>query len=213
MESIHRVADMTILQRYVHGGTAALLFSAMGACSQAGQLGEILGGVLGGGGAAQVAGTVRGVDTRSQQISLQQSNGETVALAFDNQTKVVYQNRAYSVTSLESGDQVSARVQQLQNGGYYTDSVQVTQPVAGSSTGTGTGSENVQSLQGTVRQIDRPNGLFTVEAGNNVTLTVSLPYNASNADRTKFQNLRTGDFVRFYGVYLSTSRVELRQFN
>ena len=35
-------------------------------------------------------------------------------------------------------------------------------------------------------------------------LTVSLPYNASNADRTKFQNLRTGDFVRFYGVFLTT---------
>jgi len=205
---------MTILERTVRGGVAALVVTVTGACSQAGQLGEILGGVLGGGGgAAQVAGMVRGVDTRSQQISVQQSNGETVALAFDNQTKVVYQNQTYSVTSLESGDQVLARVQQLQNGGYYTDSVQVTQPVAGSNAGTATGSENVQSLQGTVRQIDRTNGLFTVEAGNNVTLTVAMPYNASNADRTRFQNLRSGEFVRFYGVYVNTSRVELRQFN
>ncbi|MEX2153829.1 MAG: hypothetical protein WD825_10865 [Gemmatimonadaceae bacterium] len=202
---------MTI-QRTLRGGLAALLFTAMAGCSQAGQLGEILGSVLGGG-AAQVAGIVRGVDTRSQQISLQQSNGETVALAFDNQTKVVYQNQTYSVTSLESGDQVSARVQQLQNGGYYTDSVQVTQPVAGSSTGTTAGSENVQALQGTVRQIDRTNGLFTVEAGNNVTLTVSMPYNASNTDRTKFQNLRSGDYVQFYGVFVNNSRVELRRFN
>jgi hypothetical protein len=117
------------------------------------------------------------------------------------------------VTSLESGDQVNARVQQRQDGSYYTDSVQVTQPVSGSSTGTGTGADNVQSLQGTVRQIDRTNGVFTVEAGNNTLLTVSLPYNATNADRTRFQNLRVGDFVRFYGVYLNNTRVELRQFN
>jgi hypothetical protein len=180
----------------------------MSACAQAGTLGEILGGVLGGG-ASVVAGTIRSVDTRSQQIALQQSNGQTVALGFDNQTRVVYQNRSYSVTALESGDQVSARVQQRQDGSYYTDSVQVTQPAAGSSTG----SESLQSLQGTVRQVDRNNGLFTVETSSNVTLTVSMPYNASNADRTRFQNLRSGDFVRFYGVLLNNSRVELRQFN
>jgi hypothetical protein len=117
----------------------------------------------------------------------------------------------YSVTSLESGDQVSARVQQLQNGGYYTDSVVVTQPVSGS-TNTG-GSANVQQLQGTVRQIDRTNGLFTIDAGGSATLTVSLPYNANSADVNRFNALRTGDYVRFYGVYLSNTRVELRQFN
>jgi hypothetical protein len=183
---------------------------ALGACAQGGALGEILGGVLGGG-AAQVAGTVRGVNTSAQELSLQQSNGQTVALNFDNQTQVVYQNRTYSVTALENGDQVVARVQQMQNGEYYTDSVQVTQPVSGS--GTGGGSANVQSLQGTVRQVDPNNGVFTVETGNNVILTVSMPYNASNADRARFQNLRNGDYVRFSGVFITNSRVELRQFN
>jgi exosome complex RNA-binding protein Csl4 len=115
----------------------------------------------------------------------------------------------YAVSSLESGDRVNARVQQLQNGGYYVDSVAVTQSVTGSTT---TGN-NVQSLQGTVRQIDRTNGLFTVDAGNGVTLTVSLAYNATSTDVNKFNALRSGDYVRFYGVYLSSTRVELKQFN
>jgi hypothetical protein len=191
-------------------GGAAIAALALTACSQAGQLGDILGSVLGGG-ANMVSGAIRAVDTRSQQISLEQSNGQAVALSYDNQTKVVYQDRLYSVTSLESGDQVSARVQQLQNGGYYADSVVVTQPVSGSTT-SGT-SGNVQQLQGTVRQLDRNNGLFTVDAGGGVTLTVSLPYNANNTDVNKFNALRSGDYVRFYGVYLSSTRVELRQFN
>lgn len=201
---------MTLLQRAARSAATVLVLTT-GACSQAGQLGEILGGVLGGG-TPQVSGIIRGVDTRAQALAVQQSNGESVSLRFDNQTKVVYQSRSYSVTSLENGDQVSARVQQLQDGSYYTDSVTVTQPVAGSNTGTTTG-DNVQALQGTVRQIDRNGGLFTIEAGNNVTLTVSLPHNLSNADRTKFQNLRSGDYVQFYGVYLNNSRVELRRFN
>jgi Cu/Ag efflux protein CusF len=199
----------TTFHRSVRGGAGAVLLMIAASCSNLGSLGNVLGSVLGGGG-NEVAGTVRTVDTQNQQIALQQSNGETVALQFDNQTKVVYQNRNYSVTSLETGDQVSARVQQLQNGGYYTDSVVVTQPVSGSNTGTS--SQNVQSLQGVVRQVDRNNGLFTMDAGNGALITVSLPYNASSTDVNRFNNLRANDSVRFYGVYLNNTRVELRQF-
>jgi hypothetical protein len=153
---------------------AALVVTAITACSQAGQLGNILGSVLGGG-ANMVSGAIRGVDTRSQQISLEQSNGQAVALSY----------------------------------GYYVDSVVVTQSVNGSTT---SGSANVQSLQGTVRQIDRTNGIFTLDAGGGVLLTVSMPYNANSSDVNRFNSLRSGDFVRFYGVYLTSTRVELRQF-
>ena len=202
---------MTISQRFVRLGATTLLFATLGACSQTGGLGSVLGSVLGGQQqASQVSGTVRGVDTRNSQIVLQQSNGQSVGLSYDNQTKIVYQNQNYSVASLESGDQVTARVQQTQNGGYYTDYVQVDQSV---STGSGsTGNAQVQSLQGTVRRVDVANGWFEVSPNSNVVLTVSMPYNASRADVQRFQNLRNGDSVRFTGVYLNNSRVELRQF-
>ena len=203
------MSSRTRQMRTVAGMLAAL---AIAACSQAGQLGDILGSVLGGG-ANMVSGAIRSIDTRARQISVQQSNGQSVALAYDDQTKVVYQNRLYSVTSLESGDQINARVQQLQSGDYYVDSVAVTQPASGSGSSSGTVSGNVQSLQGTVRQVDRTNGLFTVDAGNGVTLTVTLPYNSNTTDVNKFNALRAGDYVRFYGVYVTTTRVELRQFN
>ena len=205
---------MTMVQRWTRIGAAILLLCAAGACSGAGGIGDVLGGVLGGGQqqaqAAQAQGAIRAVDPRSQQISLQLTNGQTVALAYDNQTKVVYQNQLYAVSNLESGDQVVLRVRDVGNGTYYTDSIHVTQSVS-SSGGSSGGSANVQSLQGTVRQIDRTNGLFTLDAGN-VVLTVSMPYGASRADVTRFQNLRQGDTVRFYGVFLNNSRVELRQF-
>ena len=187
---------------------------SLGACSNAAAIGDVLGGVLGGGGQAQsgqVAGTIAGVNTQSQQIGLTTSDGQTVGLLFDGNTKVVYQNRLYPVTALERGDEVVMRVQTTQDGGYYTDSVVVTRSVTSSSSSSG-GSANVQALQGTVRQIDRANGLFALETGNGVMLTVSLPYNVTRADANRFQNLRTGEHVRIYGVYLNNSRVELRQF-
>jgi hypothetical protein len=201
---------MTGSQRFVRLGAATLAFATLGACAQTGGLGSILGGVLGGQQGSQVIGTVRSVDTRNAQIFIQQSNGQSVGVSYDNQTKVVYQNQNYSVTSLENGDQVTARIQQTQNGGYYTDYVQVDQSVS-SNTG-GTNNAQVQSLQGTVRRVDIANGWFEVSPNNNTVLTVTMPYNPARSDLQRFQNLRNGDVVRFYGVYLNNSRVELRQF-
>ena len=203
---------MTALSRTVRAAAAALALASVGACSQAGSLGSVLGSVLGGGqqGGSQISGTIRQVDTRNQQLALQQSNGQTVAIQYDNQTKVVYQNQQYSVSNLENGDQVTARVQQTQNGGYYTDLVQVDQSVQGSTGSTSNG--QVQSLQGVVRRIDTQNGWFQIDGGNNTLITVYMPYNPARADLQKFQNLRNGDVARFTGVYVNNNRVDLRQF-
>jgi outer membrane lipoprotein SlyB len=201
---------MTIIQGIRRSASAALVIASLAACA-GNSLGSILGGVLGGGTggqSGQLAGTVRSVDTRSQQIAIQQSNGQTVGVSYDNQTQVVYQNQNYPPTALETGDRVTARIQANGNS-YYTDYVQVDQSVRGT---TGGSSSNMQTLQGIVRQVDRANGLFTVDVNNSNTLTVSLPYNLSTNDVNRFNSLRAGDFVRFYGTFLNNSRVELRQF-
>ena len=199
---------MRNLQTLRKSAVAALLILTTGACA-GNQLGNVLGSVLGGGaGNNQLSGTIRGVDTRSQQISIQQSNGQTIPVYYDNQTQVVYQNQNYPPTALEYGDMVTARIQANGNN-YYTDYIQVDQSANGSGN---VSSGNVQLLQGTVRSIDRRNGVFTVDVGNYNTITVSLPYNTSTNDVNRFNNMRNGDFVRFYGVYTGQSQVQLRQF-
>ena len=206
---------MTIITRAGRTGAVSLLVLAAAACSSTGGLGNILGSVLGGGSGSQVSGTVQGLNTRNQQIGLQQSNGQTLTLNYDNNTQVVYQNQNYSVSSLEYGDRVTARVSNQNNssGGYYTDLIQVDQSVSSNgSTGGVSGSNNVQTFEGTVRNIDRTNGLFSLEARNYGSMTVSLPYNIRQTDLNRFQNLRNGDYVRLYGVALNNTRIELRQF-
>ena len=194
------------------------LVAAASACASnggLGGLGNILGGVLGQ--PMQTSGTVQGVDARSQVISLSQSGGGTIGVSYDNRTRVIYNNQLYAPTSLEYGDQIVARLQDNGNGSYYSDSIYVTSAVNnGSNRGvygsTAPSNTNaVQSLQGTVRQIDRSAGWFTVDGGNG-QLTVTLPYRANSADVNRFNNLRTGDYVRFAGVWVSNSRIELRQF-
>ena len=200
------------MYRFGRGAASAGMLAALTACSAIGSLGNVLGGIIpGGGGASQVSGYVAGVDTRAQVIGLQQPNGQPVNLLFDAQTKVVFNNQSYPVTSLDRGDQITARIQNTNNG-YYTDLVQVDRPVQGSVSETGTSTGAVQSIQGTVRQIDQQNGLFTMDVNNGARLTVSMPYSPTRTDVTKFQSLRSGDVVRIAGVFLNNSRVELRQF-
>jgi Cu/Ag efflux protein CusF len=202
---------MTTIGRIGRTGAAAVLLASLGACANLGSLGNVLGGVLGTPGGSDVTGTVQNVDTRAQQITIRQSNGQNINVGYDNQTQVLYQNRNYPVTSLEYGDQVDVHLTTTQNNSYYTDVVQVTQPVAGSNT-SGSSTEALQSLQGVVRDIDRTNGRFTIDAGGGTLITVSMPYNPTRTDADRFNNLRTGNSVRFYGVYLNSNRVELRQF-
>ncbi len=191
-------------------GALSLFLMAGSACSNNSNLGDILGGVLGGGSNnSQVSGQIDGVNTRLQQIGVRQSNGQIVTVNYDNNTKVTYQNQNYPVTSLENGDQVTARITTSQNSssGYYTDMIQVDQSV-----GNGGGSGSVRTFEGTVRNLDRSNGVFTLTGTNSGTVTVSMPYNPRQVDLNKFNSLRNGDYVRLNGTLLNNNRVELHDF-
>jgi hypothetical protein len=200
--------SMTVVRQAARSSAAALMLVTLGACSSTGGLGNILGGVLGGGQGNQLSGYVQGVDTRNRQIAVQQSNGQTVWVAYDNNTRVVYNNQNYPITALENGDQVTANVQDTGNGAYYTDLIQVNQSVRGSGSVNG----NAQSLQGNVAQVDRANGWFTVDASNYGRVQVVLPAQLSRADLDRFNNLRPGTYVRFYALPLGGSRMQLQQF-
>lgn len=197
---------MTTIQRAARLGAAAIFLAGAGACANSG-LGNVLGGVLGGG-SQEVSGSVQGVDTRSQQVFIQESNGQTMGVGYDSRTQVVYQNQNYSVNSLERGDQVTIRIASNDGQGPYTDYIRVDQsvsPVGGGVSG------NVLTIQGNVSQINYQQGWFTVNTNNGVT-TVTLPYNPRSTDVNRFNSLRIGDYVRLYGTYVNQSRVELRNF-
>jgi len=213
---------MMIAQRVLRIATATAALGAaslLGGCAQTGGLGNILGGVLAPQNGMQVSATVQSVDTRSQTINLNQSNGQYMSVYFDNSTRVLYQNQLYPVTSLEFGDQVLAHVLNQGNNSYYADTVYVTQPVNSSSNpsryerpGYPGSNTNIQTLSGRVQSIDFNNGSFTINDGNGTFVTVSMPYRASSQDQNRFNNLRVGDFVRFSGALIDASRAQLQHF-
>ena len=203
---------------------AAMLSTA--ACSQAGPLGDILGGVLtpqgqgqGTGAANQAYGEVLYVDTNQQVIQIRSQSGQTGNVFFDQNTRVVYQQREYPVTSLERGDVVTLQVQQDQRGNAYTNYIQVQQSVqdrGGQSNGgtynNGTyGSNTLQRYSGTVGYIDTQRGIFELRTQNG-TAQVTLPYNVNTQDNQRFRSLRSGQSVTVDGRMVAQGRIDFERF-
>ena len=63
-----------------------------------------------------------------------------------------------------------------------------------------------------VQTVSLAEGSFTMGLQGYGIVTVTLPYNASRTEIERFQRLRRGDNVRFYGVFINQTRIELRQF-
>ncbi|HEX5869920.1 MAG TPA: hypothetical protein VFY65_05885 [Longimicrobium sp.] len=203
-----------------HLAAAAFTVMALTGCAgtNLGQLGEILGGAMGGAGGAgqqgQVVVEVQGVDTRQQVIQVRTQDGQQGNVMFDQNTVVTYQNQQYPVTALERGDVVAMQLQQGQQGQTYVSQIVVQQSVqerTGQGTGTVGGSAQMQQITGRVGQIDHNRGMFQLQTQQG-TFTVSLPYNPGNATTDYFNRLRTGDNVRMEGTVTGQGRIELYRF-
>ncbi|HEX8362234.1 MAG TPA: hypothetical protein VF613_19105 [Longimicrobium sp.] len=207
---------------------ATLLTTA--ACSQAGAIGDILGGVLGPQGqqgqgqgqGGQVAGEIQGVDTQRGFLQIRTQSGQTGNVYFDQNTRVVYQQREYPVTALERGDVVAMNVQQDQRGNAYTNYIQVQQSVqerTGQSTqgnqgtynGGNTSSANLQRFSGTVGYIDTQRGVFELRTQNG-SAQVSMPYNVNSQDNQRFRTLRSGQNIVVDGRMVAQGRIDLERF-
>lgn len=202
---------MTATQRL---GRVWLVVTAMAAtgCAQAGALGDILGG-----GSPQgerlLQGDVTVVDANRQFLQVRADNGQIANVRFDSRTQVIYQQRQYPVTALEPGDQVSIRLMETQQGELYTDQILVTRSIQEIRGETGAGAtRQFMQMEGTVGQIDSQRGMFELRSQTGGVLWVSLPYNTSAANVSRFQQLRTGQFVRVGGYLIANDRLELADF-
>lgn len=203
----------------------AAMLSAAG-CSQAGAIGDILGGVLGPQGqgqgqgqGSQVSGEIQGVDANRGVLQIRTQSGQTGNVYFDQNTRVVYQQREYPVTALERGDVVAMSIQQDQRGQAYTNYIQVQQSVQertgqGNQGGVyngGNSGVSVQRFSGTVGYIDTQRGVFELRTQNG-SAQVALPYNVNSQDNQRFRSLRSGQNVTVEGRMAAQGRIDLERF-
>jgi hypothetical protein len=212
---------MTMMRYSIrHLAAAAFTVTALTGCAgtNLGQLGEILGGAMGGAGGAgqqqgQVVVEVQGVDTRQQVIQVRTQDGQQGNVMFDQNTVVSYQNQQYPVTALERGDVVAMQLQQTQQGQTYVSQIVVQQSVqerTGQTSGGSVGGQ-YQQMYGRVGQVDVSRGMFQLQTQQG-TYVVEMPYNPGAANDDYFRRLRQGDTVRLEGTMIGNGRVQLYRF-
>jgi hypothetical protein len=151
------------------------------------------------------------VDTRARQIELRTDSGRRELVRYDSNTRVVYRQQEHAVSHLEPGDYVAVRAQQDRDARSYTDYITVRES-AQDRGGYGRSAGRSNRLEGTVSYIDSRRGTFEVRNRAGLTVVVTLPFNASRADRDRFNRLREGDHVRVEGNYVGQDRFELDAF-
>jgi hypothetical protein len=193
-------------------------FLILNGCAELGQLGRAGGyGNLGGN---ELVGEVQIIDTRARQIQLTTDTGRRLVFMYDNNTRVSYRQRDYTVADLEPGDYVALRAQQDREGRYLTDLITVKESVQerngyGSPSAGGSGKGNVERLdrlEGQVEFVDVKRGLFEIRNRQNRLVVVALPKGAPRSISERFNRLREGDYVRLEGRFLNQDRFELENF-
>src|ERR1700745_1014905 len=123
---------------------------------------------------ADVVGEVQNVDTRSRQIEIRTDAGRTLNVQYDNQTKVEYRQRDYSVSNLEPGDYVAVSTEQDRDGRLYAAVVTVRESVQDRGGSTQDRAGRLDRLEGTVEHIDSRRGQFEVRDRSNRLIVVAL---------------------------------------
>lgn len=192
---------------------AATLIVALSAagCAQLGQVGDILGGALPGQG-GDVLAEVQAVDDRDREIRIRTDDGRTADVGYDENTRVVYQNREYPVTALERGDLVRMRVQETTTGALYTDLVEVEQSAQERQDGGFPAGSSVDRMEGSVSWIDYDTDQFLLDSRDNGDVMVNLPPNPPSDMVRDFRNLDRNDYVRVQVEWLNQRQVELVAF-
>lgn len=107
------------------------------------------GGTGTGSAASTVSGTVQYVDTSRRTIEVNRAGyGGVTTVAYDANTPVDYQGRAYRPADLERGDEIEIRTRSVSGGQLVAERIVVIRP-AGSTTGTAN-----RTIRGTVQYVD-----------------------------------------------------------
>ena len=186
-------------------------------CHELGHLGDTPGNIFGETRKTEVVGEVRFVDTQNREIEVRTDDRRTRSVRYDGRTRVVYRDRDYPVSNLETGDYVAMRIQTDSPGNVYTGLIQVRESVQdrggiGARGGTPSRGNRIERLQGTVEHVDSRRGEFELRDEYGRTVIVTLPYNPRRADLDRVRDLRRGDFVRVEGQFVNPDRFELEAF-
>ena len=149
-------------------------------------------------GNVEFVGTVEELDHSRRELYLRTEGGQSQIVTYTNRTPIILDGQKISASNLGRGDIIEVRMHGTADGHALADSVHVRERGDRSTT-----------VEGSVERVIIDRRVIELRTSSGTLTSVYVPQNSPEVVEDEFRQLRSGDFVRFQGIFLGENRFEL----
>jgi hypothetical protein len=138
------------------------------------------------------------LDHSRRELYLRSEGGQSQIVTYTNRTRVVVEGKEISPSELGRGDIIEVRMHGTADGRAVADSIRLRER----------GDRNT-TIEGAVERVLSDRRVIELRTSSGALTSVYLPQNPPEITEQEFSQLRSGDFVRFEGIFLGENRFEL----
>ena len=142
-------------------------------------------------------GTIEELDHSRRELYLRTQEGQSQVVTYTNRTRVAVEGKEISPSELGRGDMIEVRMHGTADGRAVADSIRVRERGDGDSI-----------VEGTIERVLSDRRIIELRTSSGTLTSVYLPQNSPELTEQEFSQLRSGDFVRFQGIFLGENRFE-----
>jgi hypothetical protein len=143
-------------------------------------------------------GTLEELDHSRRELYLRTQGGQSQIVTYTDRTRIALNGEQISASKLGRGDIVEVQMHGTADGRAVADSMRVRER----------GNVRNTILGGMVERVLSDRRVIELRTPSGALISVYLPQNSPQAE-DEFRQLRSGDVVRFQGIFLSENRFEL----
>jgi hypothetical protein len=138
------------------------------------------------------------LDHSRRELYLRSEGGQSQIVTYTNRTRVVVEGKEISPSELGRGDIIEVRMHGTADGRAVADSIRLRER----------GDRNT-TIEGAVERVLSDRRVIELRTSSGALTSVYLPQYSPEITEQEFSQLRSGDFVRFEGIFLGENRFEL----
>ena len=142
-------------------------------------------------------GTIEEFDHSRREFYLRTKGGQSQNVTYTDRTRVAVEGNEISPSELGRGDMIEVRMHGTADGRAVADSIRVRERGDGDSI-----------VEGTIERVLSDRRIIELRTSSGTLTSVYLPQNSPEITEQEFSQLRSGDFVRFQGIFLGENRFE-----
>jgi hypothetical protein len=143
-------------------------------------------------------GTIEELDHNRRELYLRTQEGQSQVVTYTNRTRVAVEGKEISPSELGGGDVIEVRMHGTADGRAVADSIRLRER----------GDGNSIIVEGTIERVLSDRRIIELRTSSGALTSVYSPQNSPEITEQEFSQLRSGDFVRFQGIFLGENRFE-----